>query len=265
MLRFSHGKSVTNSSIIIDFFFQVRKSASIHAHSSLRPTRVVPGAQPTHHYSNGAVVAVVAGGGGINGGVRYKNVHANRNSYCFSPPPIPDPDYSQSDEESEQNKKAYKTSTLPLPGSRKMMANKVTVRAAVDTTNVTQSFNVEEIRKARSLLRSSTPFSPNYTTLINTATEDGDNSSSGVSSDQEISAAAQNGDKNSLNSTMTKSASSSFIQLPPLGSTDTSAICEPKASDLVVLPPPEFVGNVIPAAVEVLEPPPQFSDDQTCK
>lgn len=246
-------------------FFQVRKSASIHSHSSLRPNRVVPGAQPANHYSNGAVIGVVGSGAGINGGGRYKNVHSNRNSYCFSPPPIPDPDYSQSDEESEQNKKAYKTSTLPLPGSRKMMANKVTVRA-VENTNATQSFNVEEIRKARSLLRSSTTFSPNYTTLINTATEDGDNSSSGVSSDQEISAAALNGDKNSLNnsSTMNKSPSS-FLQLPPLSSTDISAICEPKPSDLVVLPPPEFVGIVIPAAVEVLEPPPQFSDDQTCK
>lgn len=238
----------------------MRKSASIHSHSSLRQNRGVPGTQPANHYSNGPALGVVGNGAG-----RYKNVHSNRNSYCFSPPPIPDPDYSQSDEESEQNKNAYKTNTLPLPGSRKLVASKVTVRA-VENTNASQSFNVEEIRKARSLLRSSTPFSPNYTTLINTATEDGDNSSSGVSSDQEISAAALNGDKSSLNSSssMNKSSSSSFLQLPPLSSTETGAICEPKPSDLVVLPPPEFVGNVVPAVVEVLEPPPQFSDDQTC-
>lgn len=260
-------------------------------------------ATTANHYSNGSAVvgvAPVVGAGAV--GARYKNVHSNRNSYCFSPPPIPDPDYSQSDEESEQQQQqqqqlqqqamkncAYKTNTLPLANSRnKMAANKVTVvrGAGADALNggvgaVVQSFNVEEIRKARSLLRSSTPFSPGYTTLLQShgsAAEDGDNSSSGVSSDQEISSSAATAPLNGVDQSSTspplsgacRGAAAAYLQLPALGADDsTSAMCgiEPKGgADLVVLPPPEFVGGVLTAAaVDVLEPPPQFSDDHACK
>lgn len=164
------------------------------------------------------------------------------NILSLSPPPIPDPDYSQSDEENE-HKNAYKTCTLPLPGRKAI--GKVTVRA---DGSMPRNFNVEEIRKARSLLKSSSSFQ-NYTN----ATEDGDNSSSGVSSDQEIQMAVSNGDDKSA----TNSTNKTVVQLPSMNCEN-----EPKENELVVLPPPEYIGNVSPAAVEVLEPPPQFSDDR---
>lgn len=186
----------------------------------------------------------------------YGNVH------CLSPPPIPDPDYSQSDDENEQIKSAYKTSTLPLPGNRKMVAGKMTLRA-VDHS-IPRNFNVDEIRKARSLLKSSAvPFSNNYTIISNTP-EDGDNSSSGVSSDQEIPILVANNNHNtSTISSSSTNTNSSFVQLPSLNSETVEPV---KEHELVVLPPPEFIGNVIPSipsTTDVLEPPPQFSDDRT--
>lgn len=169
------------------------------------------------------------------------------NILCLSPPPIPDPDYSQSDEENE-HKNAYKTCTLPLPGNRKN-AGKVAVRAA--DVGIPRNFNVEEIRKARSLLKSSSSFQ-NYTVISN-AIEDGDNSSSGVSSDQEIPIPVFNNDEKSTSNPTNKTV----VQLPSINSENES-----KENELVVLPPPEYIGNVSPATVDVLEPPPQFSDDR---
>lgn len=217
---------------------QIRKSASMHSHNSSKcNSRLL---QFTNQPVTNTQIA------------RYRNSISGRSSFglgnalCLSPPPIPDPDYSQSDEECEQAKISYKTSTLPLPGNRKN-STKMTLRS-IDNGSV-RHFNIDEIRKARSQLRSSSSFSTNQ--VIPNATEDGDNSSSGVSSDQEIPVLEQ-----PTNSTCIPSATK---QLPSFNS-DTNGVSESKESELVVLPPLEFVGNVSPAAVEVLEPPPQFCD-----
>ena len=239
------------------FSFQVRKSVSLHSHSSFKHTRLVNGGGGVG-YGSGAQTLMHP---------RYRNSYAaTRSVYgnimCLSPPPIPDPDYSQSDEENDPKNAAtkaaaaYKTCTLPLPGTRKTGGGKITIRAA--NGPVARNFNVEEIRKARSLLKTSSPFQ-NYT--IN-ATEDGDNSSSGVSSDQEIPIPVFQSDETAASMTTNSTAavasnsSKNNAQLPEINCD------EPKQQDLVVLPPPEYIGNVSPAAIEVLEPPPQFSDDR---
>lgn len=244
--------------LIYGISFQVRKSVSLHSHSSFKHTRLANGGS--------------GGGAGYGSGTqtlmhpRYRNSYAaTRSVYgniiCLSPPPIPDPDYSQSDEENDPKNAAtkaaaaaaYKTCTLPLPGTRKTGGGKITIRAA--NGPVARNFNVDEIRKARSLLKSSSTFQ-NYST---NGTEDGDNSSSGVSSDQEIPIPVFQNDDAAVVATTAAVAinsSKSNAQLPDINCD------EPKQQDLVVLPPPEYIGNVSPAAVEVLEPPPQFSDDR---
>ncbi|XP_065226179.1 protein shank isoform X2 [Planococcus citri] len=244
---------------------QVRKSVSLHSHNSFKHTRLTNG-------GSGAADAAI---GGLHSGAqtlmhpRYRNSYAattTRSGYgnimCLSPPPIPDPDYSQSDDENDPKNVAskaamavtYKTCTLPLPGTRKTGGGKITIRAA--NGPVARNFNVDEIRKARSLLKSSPPFQ-NYAT---NATEDGDNSSSGVSSDQEIPIPMaipvfENDDVSTVTTPVSTNPSKNNSQLPEVNSD------QPKLQVLVVLPPPEYIGNVSPAAVDVLEPPPQFSDD----
>lgn len=221
------------------FVFKVRKNASLHLHnSSSRSNRI---SVPTNQ----------------NG--RYKIAYSTRNSHlgglCLSPPPIPDPDYSQSDEENEQLKKIYKTSTLPLPG--RVGSDKFATMKEMNNS-ATQQFNADEIRKVRSLLRSLTPvssiMSANYTMVTSSPLEDGDNSSSGVSSDQEmIPMAMLNGDQ---------STKSSYSQLPTVPKPDLASVQETKDNELMVLPPLDLaLENVAQDAVEVLEPPPQFSDD----
>lgn len=118
-------------------------------------------------------------------------------------------------------------------------------------------FNVDEIRKARLQLRNSASFPVNYTVLANTGNEDGDNSSSGVSSDQEVPQPTA-GDAGSKAVVEKSSVSFVPVQLPDA---HNGATPESKEGNLVVLPPPDFVGNVSSAAIEVLEPPPQFSDN----
>lgn len=67
------------------------------------------------------------------------------------------------------------------------------------------SFSVEEIQKGRSLLKSSKSYPDDFLKKANegdlAALEDGDNSSSGVSSDQEVPAGVTNdfNDNNNLN------------------------------------------------------------------
>ena len=235
-------------------YAQVRKSASVHSHSSLNRVARIPFANQ------------LAGGGQCQT-VRYRATCA-RNSYaaalCLSPPPIPDPDYSQSDEDSgEQAKKAFKMSTLPLPGTRKCSATKITVGgggvggSGSNDELGAKLFNVDEIRKVRKQLRNSATFATNYTVVMgNAANEDGDNSSSGVSSDQEIAQPQSTG--NEVEGGKRNSVSFASVQLPASTNGTTS---ESKDGKLVVLPPPDFVGNISPAAIEVLEPPPQFSDN----
>lgn len=54
------------------------------------------------------------------------------------------------------------------------------------SSSIPHSFSVDEIQKGRSLLRSSKSYPDDFLKKQAAALEDGDNSSSGVSSDQEI-------------------------------------------------------------------------------
>lgn len=112
--------------------------------------------------------------------------------------------------------------------------------------------------------------------FLTQAGEDGDNSSSGVSSDQEIPVGPPTGFDASLNqdlptpsgtatlprtsqqrTTLTRNAVS-LAQLPP------PIESEIDDGEVVVPPPPEFTGSAGPPVTvdEVLAPPPQFSDSR---
>ncbi len=205
-------------------------------------------------------------------------------------PVIPDPDYSLSDEENEQvSKKTCKTNIWPLSGSRRgSVISQFSPHSIHNNTIVTAddtftNSHPDEIDRVPSLLASASHPTSVYTPFVSNAVEDGDNSSSGVSSDQEVITATWlggTGDISNNNQILPSNMSSpsnraflSFMPLPGLHSTDVSdgMDAECKENEFVVLPPPEFVSNEpsslapsMTTTVEVLEPPPQFSDCGTC-
>ncbi|XP_018896810.2 SH3 and multiple ankyrin repeat domains protein 3 isoform X1 [Bemisia tabaci] len=210
---------------------QVRKSHSVRSTSVHKPCA-------QNQVPNGNQYATTA------------KVFRNSKKRSVSPaPPIPNPDYSLSEEESENETEVEK----PVEGSGNSSSN--------SSSSMPHSLSVEEIQKVRTQLRSSKSY-PNDFLLQ--SIEDGDNSSSGVSSDQEPCPSAEM--TTSLDSStlprvslqrtgLTRNAVS-LAQLPP-----------PLELDLeeVVPPPPEFVAANSAASgdvAEVLAPPPQFSDNR---
>lgn len=145
------------------------------------------------------------------------------------------------------------------------------------------SFSVDEIQKVRTQLKSSKSYPNDF--LIKqqkhseeVAAEDCDNSSSGVSSDQEVPVGPPTAFDDRLSaehSSMTLPAPKnqthrvqigvlsrnavSLAQLPPPIEADSD-----EKEDIFVPPPPEFEGAAAGAAAEqvVLAPPPQFSDNR---
>lgn len=95
-------------------------------------------------------------------------------------PPIPDPDYSLSEGESD----AEREKTVARVGGTVLAPSTVTEGSGGSSTSsgsLPHSFSVDEIQKVRTQLKSSKSYPNDFI-----PTEDGDNSSSGVSSDQEI-------------------------------------------------------------------------------
>lgn len=148
------------------------------------------------------------------------------------------------------------------------------------------SFSVDEIQKVRTQLKSSKSY-PNDFLLKQqkqgeVVPEDCDNSSSGVSSDQEIpvgpptafddrlsgstehssmtlpSSKAQHGQQRMSAGQLSRNAVS-LAQLPPPLEGDAD-----EKEDIFVPPPPEFEGgpSAVAAPEAVLAPPPQFSDNR---
>lgn len=236
-----------------------------------------------------------------------------------SAPPIPEPDYSLSesendegedetdeDGESEIAKELEKAAAREkLEATRETSGNSNTSGSSSSGSgSLPHSFSVEEIQKVRTQLKSSKSH-PNDFLLQQTQqslVEDGDNSSSGVSSDQDVpvgppmgfdDTAARNlaNQENNQHSTPGGTAlltgagpiekegnqtkrpgycgsglltrhAVSLAQLPP----PIEADAEEQNNDLYVPPPPEF--NAGPSAggqdqeVVVFAPPPQFSDNK---
>lgn len=149
------------------------------------------------------------------------------------------------------------------------------------------SFSVEEIQKVKTQLKSSKSYPNDFlkkqSEIDEVVVEDGDNSSSGVSSDQEIPSGAPATFDDRLpnehsSATMTlpspKTQQSqrpqmgmltrhavSLAQLPPPIEADAD-----EKDEIFVPPPPEFVestsGNTQTTPEAVLAPPPQFSDNR---
>ncbi|KAJ9601176.1 hypothetical protein L9F63_000644, partial [Diploptera punctata] len=167
------------------------------------------------------------------------------------PPPIPEPDYSLSESEGE----------VESEGERQAVP-RVTETSGSSSSSGTlpHSFSVEEIQKVRTQLKSSKSYPNDFLVLNPTTGEDGDNSSSGVSSDQDVPVGPPNMHKQSAmpssrHGILTRNAVS-LAQLPPPLEGDGEA-----EGELVVPPPPEFLGGTPGTTEEVLAPPPQFSDN----
>lgn len=158
-------------------------------------------------------------------------------------PPIPDPDYSLSEGESDNEHEREKTVI-------RVGASSVTEGSGGSSTSsgsLPHSFSVDEIQKVRTQLKSSKSYPNDFL-----PTEDGDNSSSGVSSDQEVPPQDQReiasvpSNRCQQRAALTRNAVS-LAQLPPPLESDTEE---------VVPPPPGFT------EADVLAPPPQFSDQR---
>ncbi|XP_071642300.1 uncharacterized protein Prosap isoform X5 [Temnothorax longispinosus] len=235
-----------------------------------------------------------------------------------SAPPIPEPDYSLSesendegedetdeDGESEIAKELEKAAAREkLEATRETSGNSNTSGSSSSGSgSLPHSFSVEEIQKVRTQLKSSKSHPNDF--LLQTQqslVEDGDNSSSGVSSDQDVpvgppmgfdDTAARNLANQESNQHSTPGGAAlltgagpiekesnqtkrpgyggsglltrhavSLAQLPP----PIEADAEEQNNDLYVPPPPEF--NAGPSAggqdqeVVVFAPPPQFSDNK---
>lgn len=194
-----------------------------------------------------------------NGGNPYAQPIRNHKQQAVSAPPIPDPDYSLSENESDTEPVGEKTVILVNQNEGS--------GGSTSSGSLPHSFSVDEIQRVRTQLKSSKSY-PNDFSMQ--GGEDGDNSSSGVSSDQEIPPGPPVGfdsssqDPLSLpgNATLPRASQQrtaltrnavSLAQLPPP--------LEAETEELFVPPPPEYGGGSAGTVVEeVLAPPPQFSD-----
>ncbi|PNF35049.1 hypothetical protein B7P43_G09455 [Cryptotermes secundus] len=230
---------------------------------------------------------------------------ANLSSLSVGPPPIPEPDYSLSESEGESEGEGGgrgRSQAVPqsvVVAAAEMSENSNASGSSSSSGTMPHSFSVEEIQKVRTQLKSSKSY-PNDFLLLNADTgEDGDNSSSGVSSDQDVPVGPPTGFDDGRSSEgsggsapdekgvkgpdfqkqtsvmvtvpsgrqrtaisggiLTRNAVS-LAQLPPPLERDGEA-----EGELVVPPPPEFLGassNGSGGPEEVLAPPPQFCDNR---
>ncbi|XP_069675312.1 SH3 and multiple ankyrin repeat domains protein 3 isoform X2 [Periplaneta americana] len=212
------------------------------------------------------------------------------------PPPIPEPDYSLSESEgdAESEGEGGGREGGQVVTRAETSGNSNASGSSSSSGTLPHSFSVEEIQKVRTQLKSSKSYPNDFLVLNPTTGEDGDNSSSGVSSDQDVPVGPPSGfddgrssegsggsapdekgplDMQKQGSAMTlpsgrqRAALSggiltrnavSLAQLPPPMEGEGEA-----EGDLVVPPPPEFLGasnNGSGGPEEVLAPPPQFSD-----
>lgn len=205
---------------------QIRKSQSLRSSSSTfkpSPATVSVGSNP---YAQP-----------FRGGNRQKSA-----SIQPTIPPIPDPDYSLSEGESDTEREK---TVIRVGGSS---VTEGSGGSSTSSGSLPHSFSVDEIQKVRTQLKSSKSYPNDFL-----PTEDGDNSSSGVSSDQEVPpqdqreiAAAPPANRCQQRAALTRNAVS-LAQLPPPLESDTEE---------VVPPPPGFTEG------DVLAPPPQFSDSR---
>ncbi|XP_037870899.1 SH3 and multiple ankyrin repeat domains protein 3 isoform X8 [Bombyx mori] len=125
-------------------------------------------------------------------------------------PPIPEPDYSMSESDEED-------AARPPPAAE-TSANSNTSGSSSGSSSMQHSFSVDEIQKIRTRLKSSKSCGDE---LGGAERDDGDNSSSGVSSDQEAQARPRR-DKVSFCSSVTVKSSNDVISTEPVHSSSES-------------------------------------------
>ncbi|XP_071056645.1 SH3 and multiple ankyrin repeat domains protein 2 isoform X3 [Onthophagus taurus] len=275
----------------------VRKAHSMRTHpSTFKPTTAtLSGSMTTGTRTNPYAQPIRASRSHSSAGSkeRKKRTHTPKatplnqglTSSGVAPPPIPEPDYSCSDSErsdeedvKDMTKLASRLNQIQLQPVENS-GNSNTSGSSSGSSSLPHSFSVEEIQKGRSLLKSSKSYPDDFLKkkeIEMGVLEDGDNSSSGVSSDQEV-PSATTGDLNerishdqSIHSTtktqrpqigLTRHAVS-LAQLPPPLEAETE-----EKEEFCLPPPPEFGehhgGGVVSDVPEaVLAPPPQFSDSR---
>ncbi|XP_046621074.1 SH3 and multiple ankyrin repeat domains protein 3-like isoform X8 [Neodiprion virginianus] len=205
-------------------------------------------------------------------------------------PPIPEPDYSLSESENDETDgesdiaKALEKAAAreKIESAKETSGNSNDSGSSSGSSSIPHSFSVDEIQKVRTQLKSSKSY-PNDFLLQQTQQlmEDGDNSSSGVSSDQDVPVGPPTGfddsrnennthpmpaDKESNPKRMSYSSGMltrhavSLAQLPP----PIEAEADEQNNDLFVPPPPEFNAGPSSGSSDepVFAPPPQFCDNR---
>ncbi|XP_046745294.1 SH3 and multiple ankyrin repeat domains protein 3 isoform X8 [Diprion similis] len=205
-------------------------------------------------------------------------------------PPIPEPDYSLSESENDETDgesdiaKALEKAAVreKMESAKETSGNSNDSGSSSGSSSIPHSFSVDEIQKVRTQLKSSKSY-PNDFLLQQTQQlmEDGDNSSSGVSSDQDVPVGPPTGfddsrnennthpmpaDKESNPKRMSYSSGMltrhavSLAQLPP----PIEAEADEQNNDLFVPPPPEFNAGPSTGSSDepVFAPPPQFCDNR---
>lgn len=128
-------------------------------------------------------------------------------------PPIPEPDYSmsESDDDAEAKPKGEPAAVAETS------ANSNASGSSSGSSSMQHSFSVDEIQKIRTRLKSSKSMGDGVCER-----DDGDNSSSGVSSDQEVSRPPPRRDKVSFCSSVTVKSSNDVISTEPVHSSSES-------------------------------------------
>ncbi|CAG9562947.1 unnamed protein product [Danaus chrysippus] len=142
------------------------------------------------------------------------NTFARQNS--TPAPPIPEPDYSMSESDEETNKTKIEATTVT-----ENSANSNTSGSSSGSSSMQHSFSVDEIQKIRTRLKSSKSCGDELGAGAERERDDGDNSSSGVSSDQEAARPARR-DKVSFCSSVTVKSSNDVISTEPVHSSTES-------------------------------------------
>ncbi|CAG9090557.1 unnamed protein product [Plutella xylostella] len=176
----------------------VRKSASLRSWAG--PTRPQSADEPANQYAQ-----------------PYNNKGFTRQNSTPAPP-IPEPDYSMSESEGEAEGGAK-----PEPPPAETSANSNASGSSSGSGSMQHSFSVDEIQKIRTRLKSSKSCGDELAER-----DDGDNSSSGVSSDQEAQARPPHKrDKVSFCASVTVKSSNDVISTEPVHSSSESIATPP--------------------------------------
>ncbi|CAH1235135.1 unnamed protein product [Diabrotica balteata] len=263
---------------------QIRKSQSMRTNNTFKPTnnnisnKVPADTQQSNPYAQPIRASRSHSTGSRE---RRKKVVSSKSNPKLSQqpgaPPIPEPDYSCTDSEGESESVPRKTDSLASRiNSIQLQAtensgNSNASGSSSGSSSIPHSFSVEEIQRGRSLLKSSKSYPDDLLKKqkeADAALEDGDNSSSGVSSDQEIMPCGNtelteqnsivHGNKNQRAQIGTlKRHAVSLAQLPPPIENETD-----EKEEFCLPPPPEFGENNPNFSDVVVAPPPQFSDNR---